>query len=71
LEYWCGIAQAKGIEVCVPKSSSLLEGGVQQLYGYWAEDVSVKPDGTFERKPKEVLPTAAEIEAIMRHEVKK
>jgi hypothetical protein len=71
LEYWCGIAQAKGVDLYVPKSSSLLEGNTQQLYGYWAEDVSISPEGTFERKPKEVLPTAAEIEAIMRHEVKK
>jgi len=71
LEYWCGVAEAKGISVHVPSASSLLEGGEQQLYGYWAEDVSVKPNGTFERKLKDVLPTAAEVEATMRHEVRK
>jgi hypothetical protein len=67
LEFWCGFAKARGIEVYVPPASSLLEGGRAPVYGYWSEDVTVGPDLSVTRSPKQKLPTAAEIEAIMSH----
>jgi hypothetical protein len=71
LEYWCGVAEAKGIQVYVPPSSSLLEGGGSSLYGYWAEDVSVDSEFNVNRIPKEKLPTAAEVEATMQHHIRR
>ena len=65
LEWWCGFAAARGVEVVVPASSSLLEGGKAEPYGYWAEDVTYMA-GVVTRKPKP-MPTAAEVEAKMAH----
>jgi hypothetical protein len=70
LEYWCGYARAKGIDIYVPPSSSLLEGGAPRVYGYWSEDVHILRDGVslkVSRSDKAQLPTAAEIERIMSH----
>jgi hypothetical protein len=70
LEYWCGFARAKGIEIYVPPSSSLLEGGKQDMYGYWTEHVQVVQDGDrlkVQRSDKAQLPTAAMIERLMSH----
>jgi hypothetical protein len=66
LEFWCGFAMANGIEVYVPKASNLMQGR-DQLYGYWAEQVSVGRDGSVTRSPRQVLPTVAEIEKLMAH----
>jgi hypothetical protein len=37
------------------------------VYGYWSEDVTVGADLSVTRSPKQKLPTAQEIEAIMSH----
>jgi hypothetical protein len=66
LEWWCGFATARGVEIHVPSTSSLLEGGNPPLYGYWLEDVSFQ-DGKFVRKPKEKVPEVREVEAEMAH----
>jgi hypothetical protein len=70
LEYWCGLAYASGVDVYVPPSSSLMDGGNATPYGYWAEDVKIVKNGvsyTVTRSPKAQLPTAPEIERIMSH----
>ena len=75
LEFWIGYARARGIEVLVPQTSSLLDAlhpANERLYGYDGFDVIVHKDTcgklTVEKRPKE-LPTAAEIEARYDHSV--
>jgi hypothetical protein len=69
LEYWLGYARARGIEINVPANSSLLDACVapdQQLYGYDTLDVEIVEDDsghvTVSTEPKDLLPTADEIE---------
>jgi hypothetical protein len=74
VEFWLGLATARGIKVNVPEASSLLDGGSTEIYGYWSENVSISnTDGKWnvERTPKDSLPTLAEIEAIMSHDSSK
>ena len=66
LEWWCGFAVARGVEVHVPATSSLLEGGAPQLYGYWTEDIKFER-GIVTRNRKAKIPSAEEVEAAMSH----
>jgi SAM-dependent methyltransferase len=72
-EFWLGIATARGIEVTVPETTSLLdavESEAMRLYGYDCVEVSMRDtdagvEVTF--KDRAVIPTAAEIEARYDH----
>lgn len=73
-EFWLGIATARGIEITVPETSSLLdacEPAEQRLYGYDCVDVTLRDraDGGVEVlfTDKAVIPTAAEIESRYDH----
>ncbi|MGE0722813.1 MAG: hypothetical protein AB7O45_00485 [Alphaproteobacteria bacterium] len=76
-EYWIGRAEARGIEVEVAASSTLLDAylkgapGRPRYYGYDTVDVRVarRSDGgvTVEQTPHDRIPTAAEIEARYDH----
>jgi hypothetical protein len=72
-EYWLGRAMQRGIEVFVPKPSSLLDACYPQserLYGYDTLDVSTTfKDGkcVVGMTPRETLPSAAEIEKRYNH----
>lgn len=68
-EFWLGIAAARGIEITVPDSSSMMdacEKPEHRLYGYDCVDVQLsdQADGSVKvsMTPRENLPTAAEIE---------
>jgi len=74
LEFWLGYAAAKGIKICLPQTTSLMDAlydQQQRLYGYdtrtvdfdWQEDGRVKVNFT----EVTTLPTAAEIEAGYDH----
>lgn len=75
VEYWLGVATARGIEVAVAESSSLtdmVEG--RPLYGYGefgTRDVSIacRDDGSLAVSfaEREALPSAAQIEAAYDH----
>lgn len=68
VEFWLGFARARGIEIRVPKESSLLdacEPWERRIYGYDA--VHLKLSGApgayrVRMKPRKELPTAADIE---------
>lgn len=72
-EFWLGIAAARGIEITIPETSSLMDACAPEdelLYGYDCVDVSLstRDDGSLsvafaERAP----PTAEEIEARYNH----
>lgn len=69
LEYWIGIASARGIKLTIPKTSSLLDGIYplqDRFYGYDTLAVTLRPqeDGKVEvdLQPLDTLPTAEEIE---------
>lgn len=72
VEYWLGIAQARGIGIRIPRTSSLMDGCEgRSYYGYDTLDVSVDVnDGvaevSFSVKPE--LPTADHIEHRYNHE---
>jgi len=80
IEFMCGIAKERGLEIYIPKISTLFDAIIpksEKPYGYDAYDVDWKvKDGEFhiEMKDKE-LPTALEIEKRYRNisleEVKK
>lgn len=69
VEFWLGFASAKGIELLVPRTTTLLDAmypmtGVERFYGYDGFDLKFGRDGeriTVEQTPK-ALPTAEEIE---------
>lgn len=74
VEFWCGQAQARGIKVNLPKSTTLLDAchtRAERLYGYDAVDVefSMQENGTVKLAFNEraSLPTAAQIEANYDH----
>jgi hypothetical protein len=74
LEWWCGFAEARGVEIYVPATSGLLEGGKPPVYGYWAENLKVSgTPGDYEvhRSVKAELPSVAEVERQMSHAVGK
>lgn len=70
LEWWCGFAEAKGVEIYVPPTTSLLEGNKSEPYGYWLHDVKLS-NGSITVAPKEKPPTAAEVEKFMSHNTSK
>jgi hypothetical protein len=73
VEFWLGIAQARGIVIRVPASSSLLDACEDEqgrMYGYDAVDVRVcrSRDRTrFEFTPRPQLPSAEEMEERYDH----
>jgi len=69
LEFWLGIAAARGIKLTVPKTSTLLDGIYPQqdrFYGYDTLAITLRPnDGggiAVDLQPIHKLPEAAEIE---------
>lgn len=76
VEYWLGIAAARGIQIAASKKSTLLDAIEDQegrLYGYDTLDVTIRTGKTglceidFVPKPDESVPTADEIEARYDH----
>lgn len=75
VEFWLGQAHARGIEIGLPKTSTLMDSCYPQdarLYGYDCVDVgfNIEEDGhlalTF--KERDTLPTAEAVEANYNHE---
>ena len=69
VEFWLGMAAARGMQIVVAEDSTLLDACVpirDKLYGYDAYDLEIKRDektGIYvEKKRKDDLPTAEEIE---------
>lgn len=69
VEFWLGQAHARGIEIVLPKTTTLMDSmypRTSRLYGYDTLDIdfNVQPDGHLKLgfTPRETLPTAAEIE---------
>jgi len=74
MEFWLGIAAARGIKLTMPKETSLMDAmypQAQRFYGYDCVDLHITRDdlGTIsvEFTPKDTLPTAAEIEHAYDH----
>ena len=75
IEYWLGRAEERGIDICVPGETALLDTNrSDKLYGYDTRFVTglKQPDGKIkiEFTERENLPTAEQIEAAYNHEVK-
>lgn len=73
-EFWLGIAAARGIEITVPETSTLMDGCARpehRLYGYDCVDVRLvdRQDGSVDvvMTEREKVPTAEEIEARYDH----
>lgn len=73
-EFWLGIAAARGVEICVPQQTTLLDACAdesERLYGYDLVDVVLndKADGglSVAFSDRENAPGAAEIEARYDH----
>lgn len=69
VEYWLGFARARGIEICLPANTSLMDSCEPEelkLYGYDAVRVEIAESegggATVSFVPRDALPTAAEIE---------
>ena len=73
VEYWLGMAAARGMKVTVAKSSTLLDAmhtQEERLYGYDTLDITIRTEGTLARVDfveRDALPTADEIEARYDH----
>ena len=74
VEFWLGQAHARGIQINLPKTTSLLDSMYPQasrLYGYDTVDVSIGVDEDGQAKveftPRTTLPTAEQIEANYNH----
>ncbi len=73
LEFWCGWAAACGVDLVIPKVSSLMDALYprgQRLYGYDTLDIDIKKtDGRIRvtRTPHDRRPTAEEIESNYDH----
>lgn len=73
LEFWMGFAAARGVQLAMPKTSSLMDAVMparERLYGYDTVDVeiaAVAGDPVVSFHPRAALPTAAEIEARYDH----
>ncbi len=73
LEFHLGIAKARGIQIGLPGRTSLMDSlypEQQRLYGYDTEDLTLSEnDGIISvaRAPRDMLPTADEIEAAYDH----
>lgn len=67
VEYWLGVATARGIEVQIPDTSSLLDAcEPPQIYGYDTVDIVMTREGgtvLISFKEREDLPTAEQVEA--------
>lgn len=73
-EFWIGIGTARGMEVTIPETSSLMDGCAtdrERLYGYDCVDVKLtnQDDGTVKVSftDREDIPTAEEIEKRYDH----
>lgn len=73
-EFHLGIARARGIEICVPSNSSLMDSistAQDRLYGYDTVDIELIEASSktisVKSKPREKLPTADEIESRYDH----
>lgn len=69
-EYWVRAAQERGCEVSVAVNTTIMDAFQGQPYGYDSEDIRWEAvDGKFKliRTPKEILPTAEEMEARYDH----
>jgi hypothetical protein len=68
VEFWLGLAAARGIEIAVAQLSTLMDANVPQeerLYGYDTLDVTIAAEGNVAKvtfKEREKIPTAEEIE---------
>lgn len=74
VEYWLGQAQARGIQIGLPQTTTLMDAcypRAARLYGYDTLDVQFNIQETGMVKldfvPRDKLPTAAEIEAAYDH----
>lgn len=73
VEFWLGIAAEMGVELAMPKTTSLMDAMYPQdkrFYGYDTLELSIErgEDGvTITRTERETLPTAEEIEAAYDH----
>lgn len=73
LEWWLGVAAEMGVEIAMPKTTSLMDAYHQQahrFYGYDTMDLVFKREGervVIEKTEREALPTAEEIEAAYDH----
>lgn len=73
VEFWLGVAAARGIRLVMPRSSTLMDAlhtPAERLYGYdgFAVDISTDPAGECAVIYKPVdLPTAEEVEARYDH----
>ncbi len=76
VEYWLGQAQARGIEIGLPTTTTLMDAcapRAERLYGYDTVDVKfdIQPSGMVKLDfvPRETLPTAEEMERRYDHSV--
>lgn len=73
VEFWLGMAAARGVELAMPKTTSLMDALYpqdQRFYGYDTLHLEIKRDAsgvTVNRTEREMLPTAEEIEAGYDH----
>lgn len=72
VEFWIGIAMARGIDVRIPKESSLMDACAalsERLYGYDCVDVTLKKTaaGMRVRFKEKAPPTAQQVEAAYDH----
>ncbi len=77
VEFWLGIASARGVNIQVAQTSTLMDARVpppERVYGYDTLDVKVVCDenGKYRvetsERPKERIPTAEEVEAAYDHD---
>lgn len=73
VEFWLGMAAERGVEISVPKTSSLLDAmnpQAMRFYGYDCVDLAFSRDGEEVRvafTDRENLPTAEEVEMAYDH----
>jgi hypothetical protein len=74
VEFWLGMAAAQGVELSVPKSTSLLDAcnsQAERFYGYDTLDLAFSRDGhgrvVVDKSEREELPSADEIEERYDH----
>lgn len=75
VEFWLGIAAMKGIELAMPKTTSLMDAcnpQADRFYGFDTLDLDMTREAdriVIKRTPKDSLPTADEIEQRYDHRV--
>ena len=73
VEFWLGVAAASGVEISLPKATTLMDARSAQkdrFYGYDCVELGISRDGDaikVEFTAREALPTAAEIEHAYDH----